>query len=150
MSFVGCIGKLMANFGLKDIMKTAFTGVPKMLIGKKYPENCRALRMIMEVLLGDILNDVNSYDEMIEILEERATRSRTTKIWLDSFIKPVLLLMMYTRAEREADFPLHLWCVDQMIKYFFAADHVNYARCVVMISQMNKKMFQVVLMLILF
>ena len=107
-------------------MKHAFGGVAKMLIGKKYPQNCRALRLVLEELLGNILDQVDSYDALMAVLEERATHSQTTKLWLDLFIKPVFLLMMYTRAEREGDFLL-LWCVGQMHEYFFAADHVNYA-----------------------
>ena len=37
-------------------------------------------------------------------------------------------MMMYVRAEREGDWPLHLVAVKQMLPYFFAAAHVNYAR----------------------
>ena len=40
---------------------------------------------------------------------------------------PVLIMMIYVRAEREADWSLHLWAMWQMIPYFFAAGHVNYA-----------------------
>ena len=35
--------------------------------------------------------------------------------------------MVYVRAEREAKWSLHLWEMQQMIPYFFAAGHVNYA-----------------------
>ena len=34
----------------------------------------------------------------------------------------------FVRAEREADWPLHLWAVKEMPPYFFAAGHCNYAR----------------------
>ena len=37
MSFSGCIEKVMAISGLENIMSYAFAGVPKMLIGKKFP-----------------------------------------------------------------------------------------------------------------
>lgn len=37
-------------------------------------------------------------------------------------------MMLYVRAEREGDWPLHLVAVKQMLPYFFAAIHVNYAR----------------------
>ena len=70
MSFVGCIGKLMTNSGLEEIMKHAFGGVAKMLIGKKYPQNCRSLRLILEGLLGDILDQVDNYDAMMSVLKE--------------------------------------------------------------------------------
>ena len=38
-------------------------------------------------------------------------------------------MMLYVRAEREGDWPLHLWAVKLMMPYFFASRHVNYARC---------------------
>ena len=37
-------------------------------------------------------------------------------------------MMMFVRAEREADWPLHLEAYRQMIPYFFAAGHVHYPR----------------------
>ena len=49
--------------------------------------------------------------------------------WVDVFIKPVLTMMLYVRAEREGDWPLHLRAVKLMMPYFFASRHVNYARC---------------------
>ena len=43
-------------------------------------------------------------------------------------IKPVFTIMKYVRAEREADWPLHLASVHEMMPLFFAASHFNYAR----------------------
>ena len=37
-------------------------------------------------------------------------------------------MMLYVRAEREGDWPLHLEAVKLMMSYFFASGHVNYAR----------------------
>ena len=37
-------------------------------------------------------------------------------------------MMVFVRAEREANWPLHLWAVEQMMPYFFASAHFNYAR----------------------
>ena len=37
-------------------------------------------------------------------------------------------MMMFVRAEREADWLLHLFAVRQMLPYLFAASHNNYAR----------------------
>ncbi len=37
-------------------------------------------------------------------------------------------MMKLVRAEREGDWPLHLWAVEDMLPYFFASSHVNYAR----------------------
>ena len=36
-------------------------------------------------------------------------------------------MMVYVRAEREADWPLHILAMKSMMPYFFAAGHINYA-----------------------
>ena len=128
MSFVGCVGVLMQNSGLADIMKSAFAGVPKMLSGKNYPNNVRALRIVVEELLREVLPDLECEFELQTYLKELAAKSKTSQLWIDGLIKPVLLMMLYVRAEREAEWPLHLYAVSQMIPYFFAAGHPNYAR----------------------
>ena len=57
ISFVGAIGTLMDGSGLEEILKSAFAGVPKMLIGKKFPQNVRALRILMEEMLRPVLRN---------------------------------------------------------------------------------------------
>ena len=61
-------------------------------------------------------------------LEERSQQSKTVKLWVDVVIKPMFITMAYIRAEREGDWLLHLSAFRQMIPYFFAAGHFNYAR----------------------
>ena len=51
MSFIGWIGSLISNSGLEEILKKTFAGLEKMLTGKKYPMNLRALQMVVEELL---------------------------------------------------------------------------------------------------
>ena len=63
MSFIGAIGNLMTETGLADIMSSAFSGVHKMLQGKKFPMCMRALRMLVEVILIKVDKDeVKCYD----------------------------------------------------------------------------------------
>ena len=128
MGFIASVGTLMNNTGLTEIMQTAFGGVPKMLSGKKFPHNMRAMRMVVEELLRPSIETCDDYDQLMAILNNKASKSRTAKMWIDNFIKPVLLMMVFVRAEQEADWPLHLWAVGEMIPYFFAAGHCNYAR----------------------
>ncbi len=128
MSFIGAVGTLMANTGLTEVMQIAFGGVAKMLTGKKFPQNLRALRLIVEELLRPIINDTENYDELIALLDSKSHESRTAKLWVDNLIKPVLLMMVFVRAEREADWVLHLSAVATMLPYFFASGHINYAR----------------------
>ena len=54
--------------------------------------------------------------------------SCTQKFWIDNLIKPVFIIMLFIRAEREGDWPLHLLATEMMLPYFFASGHFNYAR----------------------
>lgn len=130
MSFVGSIGTLMAETGLVELMTPVFGGVFKMLSGKKFPQNVRALRLVTEEILRDIVavHDFKSTEELVQVLDEIAKQSKTAKLWVDVFIKPVLLMMNFIRAEREGDWLLHLATFRDMIPYYFAAGHMNYAR----------------------
>ena len=128
MSFIGCVGVLMADSGLEDIMKSCFGGVAHMLSGKKFPQNFRALRLVVEVLLCPHVDGCKNHEEMVRVLESISLRSITTRLWVQNLIKPVFIMMVFVRAEREADWPLHLWAVEQMMPYFFASAHFNYAR----------------------
>ena len=110
-------------------MEVAFGGVAKMLSGKNYPQNVRALRLVVEELLRTVINDnTQSYQDLMRELRHRASLSRTCKLWLDNLIKPVLIIMLFIRAEREGDWPLHLYATEQMMPYFFSSGHFNYAR----------------------
>jgi len=127
MNFIGCVGTLMADTGLSDVLESAFGGVANMLTGKRYPQNFRALRMVVEELLRTMVDEIDNPNDLVVLLESRANDSRTTQLWVDMLIKPVLLMMLFSRAEKEADWPLHLLAVELMIPYFFAAHHPNYA-----------------------
>ena len=128
MSFIGAVGTLLSNSGLEEVMNSAFAGVPKMLSGNKFPQNMRPLRLVTEVLLRDIIPDTESHAHLTSVLDELSTESRTAKLWVENLIKPVFIMMLFVRAEREGDWPLHLVALSMMIPYFFASSHANYAR----------------------
>ena len=92
--------------------------------------NMRAMRMLADELLRDVVshNQLECHGDLFDVIDGLASRSRTTKMWVDAFIKPVFIMMLYVRAEREADWPLHLLTVKQMMPYFFSSGHINYAR----------------------
>ena len=39
VSFIGCVGNLMTNSGLQDILSSTFGSMEKMLSGKNFPQN---------------------------------------------------------------------------------------------------------------
>ena len=51
MSFIGSFGALMADSGLNQILRSAFAGTEKMLLGRKFPMNLRAFRFVVTELL---------------------------------------------------------------------------------------------------
>ena len=118
----------MTDSGFEGILNSSFGGVPNMLVGKRFPQNFRALRIVDQELLRDILSKVDTYERMMEVLETNASQSKTTPWWVENLVKPICIMMLFVRAEREGDWPLHLWAVKEMLPYFFAACHCNYAR----------------------
>ena len=125
MSFIGSIGSLMAESGLYELIDSTFTSVEKMTTGKKFPQNMRALRIIAEELLRPILTGGTAND--MHGLKISVAEVKHSHLWIDCVIKAVFIMMMYICAEREADWCLHLTAAKEMLPYFFAAVHVNYA-----------------------
>ena len=76
MSFVGSIGKLMKKSGLDMLMKIEIASVDKMLIGKKFPMNVKALRVVVIELLRTLIGDNTTQEEMTAILQDLSTKSQ--------------------------------------------------------------------------
>ena len=49
-----------------------------------------------------------SYDELKLHLDDIYGNRKTEKMWVNIFFKYVFIIMLYIRAEREGDWPLHL------------------------------------------
>ena len=62
MSFAGSVGKLIEKSGLAKLMMSSFPGVEKMLTGKKFPMNIRALRFVVIELLRGHMDNMFKYD----------------------------------------------------------------------------------------
>jgi len=109
---ISCIGGLVTDSGCAEVLSAAFAGVVKMLPGKKYPQNFRALVMLTEELLRPILTsgpapsheeDISSMEMLQKRLDTLRAQSRTAKFWIDVIIRPTLLCMKFVRAEREGE-----------------------------------------------
>jgi len=72
----------MAKSELYEIMESTFGGVLKMLNGWKFPQNMRALRLVVEELLRLLFNteDLTSYHDLERVLEDVAHENRTAKV----------------------------------------------------------------------
>ena len=128
MSFIGCIGTLMCNSGLEELLSTAFKGITHMMTEKAWPKAFCGLRMVAEAVLEPFVLAGNVTVSAFENMLECARQSRTGRLWIDSLIISVSILLLFVRAEIEGDWLLHMYCLQRMIPYFFAAGHWNYAR----------------------
>ena len=81
MSFVGAVGKFMKNSRSDLLMKTAFAGVKKMLLGKKIPQNVRALRIVVIELLRQLIDVNTCRDDFKATLQELSNKSKLTEHW---------------------------------------------------------------------
>jgi len=92
----------MEDSGLKEILSTTFGSIEKILQGKKYAQNVRAVRMLTEELVRPVLekenSDIASTDDLENALDELSARSRTTKLWVYNIIKPTFLMMRFCRS----------------------------------------------------
>ena len=63
------------------------------------------MHLLAEELLQDIISkgQLRNHGNFMGVLEDLALKSRTAKMWVNVFIKPVLIMMLYVRAEREGD-----------------------------------------------
>ena len=83
---------------------------------------------LIELLRNNCLPSLRSYHELDSWLNQISKQSPLACHWVHNFIKPMFMILSYIRAEREGNFALNLFTYKQMIPYFFAANHHNYAR----------------------
>lgn len=128
MSFLGSIGCLMQGTGLETILNSAYGGVTNMLNGKAWPKAMRGLRMVVVVLLEEIVHTGHTTLDDIYIALENACEKPNAKLWVDCLVTPVIIAHLFIRAERTGDWRLHLYCLRNMVCYFWAAGHWQYAK----------------------
>ena len=71
------------------------------------------------------IQQIDDPNDLMSILYSRTNQSRTTQLWVDVMIKPVPL-MLFCRAEKEADWALLLFSLHDTL-CIFSARHPNYA-----------------------
>ena len=90
--------------------------------------NVRALRFVVLQLQSGFVEEMYKYDDLLLFFYAVSEKNRLAKHWVHNLIRPVLLILLYIGSEREGEFFLHLYVCNQMLPYFFAAGHWNYAR----------------------
>ena len=66
MSFIGCVRSLMAEGGLVDIQSCAFGGADHLFTGNKCPHNVRALRLLVETVIQNTVQEANDHHDQIQ------------------------------------------------------------------------------------
>ena len=125
MDIIGSIGSLAAKSDLQEVLCSPFGSVDKMLEGKRYAQNARALRMLVEEILCPIFvkhESIVTMGDLIRILDVLALKSRTTKLWVEIIIEPTLPAIRYDMR----DFTLPILTAECKLPYF-AAGHHNYS-----------------------
>ena len=101
--------------------------------------NLRALQFAVIELMRSIIANSPTVDVFNSKLTKLSKKNILADHWIKNRIRPVFMILMHLRAEREGDFALcHLKC-KLMLPYFFAALHWNYARDgIVYLSSLEK------------
>ena len=81
----------------------------------------RALRVVVLELLRGFLGGVESYEDLSKLLVILSGKSKLAEHWVNNLVFPVLIMMLFVRAERESNFLLRLYAYNQMMPYFYAA-----------------------------
>ena len=83
---------------------------------------------------------------MMALLNSLTKKSRTTHLLLKALIWPVILIMRFARASREARWPLLIHTLKLMLPYFAAAGHwhcLRYASVYIMkMTKLPKNLFK--------
>ena len=90
-------------------MSNAFAEVEKMLIGKNFPINVRALNLVVIQIFRESIDDMKDYNKFDPFLERIFKESVLAEHWVKNLVQPVLLMLLYIRAEKEEEFSLHLY-----------------------------------------
>src|SRR2546425_6338286 len=96
--------------------------------GKSWVKAMRAFCGVSAAILKCFLSTGPKTFEDLEHYLDIARQHSTGRHWVDNFLLPTLLIHQFERAEREGDFYLKQLTLERMLKYFFLAGHVQYAR----------------------
>ncbi|KAK3931380.1 Glucans biosynthesis protein D [Frankliniella fusca] len=104
---------------------TAFTNLKKKQAAALFA-SVFAKDITMEQAVQDV--DLKALQSKIDFkLQHLSASGRQGKLWVQ-YYRMVLLLLLFLRAARSADWHLHMYCIREMLPYFVASGHINYAR----------------------
>ena len=70
--------------------------------------NVRVLRLAVIVLLRAFIDNIKDYNEFDLFLKRMSEENVLSEHWIENLVQPVLLMLLYIRAERKGELSLHL------------------------------------------
>ena len=70
--------------------------------------NVRVLRLAVIVLLRAFIDNIKDYNEFDLFLKRISEENVLSEHWIENLVQPVLLILLYMRAERKGELSLHL------------------------------------------
>ena len=117
----------MNGSALYVYVAAAYRGMTGIFKGKSWVKAMRSFRAVSAALLNRFLSSgTKTFEEIDEYLAV-ARLHPTGRHWVDNFLLPTLLIHQFEHAEREGDYHLKQLTMERMLKYFFLAEHVQYA-----------------------
>ena len=83
----------MEGSGLNNLMTNTFAGAEKMLVGKKFLMNVRALRFVVIELLFGFIDDIKDQNEFDLLLKRISEESVLSEHWLKNLMHTFLLML---------------------------------------------------------
>lgn len=97
-----------------------------------YPTIVSDIQKIRKEFNQDEFQKLLSSEKFVELSrlyeEYKQENNGPLKVFWISYLEMVGTLLSFIRATREGNWDLHLECIRAMLPWFFAYDHVNYAR----------------------
>ena len=70
--------------------------------------NVRVLRLAVIVLVRAFIDNIKDYNEFDLFLKRMSEENVLSEHWIENLVQPVLLMLLYIRAERKGELSLHL------------------------------------------
>ena len=70
--------------------------------------NVRVIRLAVIVLLRAFIDNIKDYNEFDLFLKRMSEENVLSEHWIENLVQPVLLMLLYIRAERKGELSLHL------------------------------------------
>ncbi len=96
--------------------------------GKSWVKAMQSFRGVSAAFLKRFLSTGPKTFEQIQQYLDTARLHPTGRHWVDNFLTSTLLVHQFEHAEREGNIYLNQQTMEHMMKYFFLAGHVQYAR----------------------